>query len=138
MKRTIALSVTLTLATACTVLSQDARRNQQRQQPAFQRVFTLREVELTEDQQAQVVELRKKYTPQLVEIQRKHSSIFTDEQRQSQREALLAAREAGKQGREFREIVDAAVKLTDEQKEKQSTIQRENEQRMGDRPSGDP
>ena len=34
-------------------------------------VFTLREVELTEDQQAQVVELRKKYTPQLVEIQRR-------------------------------------------------------------------
>ena len=125
MTRTIALSVTLTLVIACTVLSQDARRAQQRQQAAFQQVFTLRGVEFTEDQQAEVKELRKKYTPQLVEIQRKHASIFTDEQRQAHREAFQAAREAGKQGRELREAVDAVVKPTDEQKEKLATVQKE-------------
>ena len=104
MKRTIALSVILTLFVATTLLSQEARRQaprrpvQQRQSP-YQQLFTLRGVEFTEDQQAEVEELRKKYTPQLMEIQRKHGSILTDEQRQAQREALQAAREAGKQGR---------------------------------------
>ncbi len=130
MKTTIALSVTLALVIVSTDLSQeatrqDARRPQQRQQAAFQQVFTLRGVEFTQAQQAEVERLRKKYTPQLIEIQRKHGGIFTDEQREAHREAFQAARKAGKQGTALREAVDAAAKLTDKQKEKLATIQKE-------------
>jgi acetyl esterase len=127
MKQAIVLSVTLAIAS--TVLSQETRA-QQRQQAAFQQGFTLRGVEFTQDQQARVEELRKKYTPQLIEIHRRYGGILTDEQRQAQREAFQSAREAGKQGREAREIVDAAVKLTNEQKEKQSIIQKERNDRF--------
>lgn len=122
MKRAIVLSVTLVIAT--TVLSQQTGA-QQRQQAPFQEIVTMRGVEFTAAQQARAEELRKKYTPQLAEIQRKYGGILTDEQRQAQREAFRAAREAGKEGREAREAVDAAVKLTDEQKEKQAAIQKE-------------
>ena len=52
MTRTIALSMTLSLLIATTLLSQDAKRAQQRQQAPFQQVFTLRGIEFTEDQQA--------------------------------------------------------------------------------------
>ena len=80
MKRTILLSVAMTLVIACTTLSQERRRPQQ---TPFQQLFTLRGVEFTEDQQAEVEQLRKKYTPQLMDIQRQHASILTDEQQQA-------------------------------------------------------
>lgn len=129
MKRAIALSVTLTLVIASTVLSQEPRRQDtdraRRQQAGFQQVFTLRGVEFSQSQQAQVEGLRKKYTPQLVEIQEKYGSILTDEQRQAQREAFRASREAGKPDAEVRKAVDAALNLTDEQKEKVAKIREE-------------
>ena len=129
MKRAIVLSVTLTLTIASMVLSQepkrqDAEQAQQRQQAAFDQVFTLRGIEFSPSQQALVEELRKKYTPQLIEIQKKYGGILTDEQRQAQREAFRAAREAGKQDAEVRKAVEAAIKLTDEQKEKQARSKR--------------
>lgn len=129
MKRAIVLSVTLTLTIASMVLSQEPRRQdaeqaQKRQQAAFDQVFTLRGVEFSPSQQAQVEELRKKYTPQWIEIQKNYGGILTDEQRQAQREAFRAAREAGKQDAEVRKAVEAAIKLTDEQKERQAQIQK--------------
>lgn len=124
MKRALALTVTLTLTIASTVLSQEPKQRSQ-PQAAFQQVFTLRGIEFSPSQQAQVEELRKKYTPQLIEIQEKYGSILTDEQRQAQREAFRAAREAGKKDTELRQAVEAVVKLTDEQKGQQAKLQRE-------------
>ena len=114
MRRAIMLSITLTLMIAGTLLSQerdrgDARRGPQRQQAAFQQVFTLRGVEFTQDQREKVVEIRTKYLPKLEEIQKKQQSIFTDEQMRARREAFRAAREAGKEGRALREAARAAI-----------------------------
>jgi len=132
MKQAIALSLTLTLTLtlilAGMALSQERRKKDtERAQPqaAFQQVFTLRGVEFSSSQQAQVEELRKKYTPQLIEIQNKYGSILTDEQRQAQREAFRAAREAGTKDAELRKAGEVAVKLTDEQKDQQAKIQQE-------------
>jgi len=130
MRRVVALSAVLPLVIASTVLSQEtsrqaARRTQQRQPAAFRQVFTLRGVEFTPEQQARIEELRKKYSPQMSEIQGKRDGILTDEQRQAQREAFRVAREAGKQGAALRSAVDAAVKLTDEQKATLAKLQKE-------------
>ena len=73
----------LTLVIASTTLSQDQRRPQQQRQAQTHQVFTLRGVEFTEEQQAEVEDLRKKYMPKLMDIQRKHGGIFTDDQRQT-------------------------------------------------------
>ena len=117
MRRAIALSVTLTLIVASTLLSQEAKRQdvrrvQQRRQAAFRQVFTLRGVEFSEDQRAKVDEIRKKYVPKLEEIQKKQQSIFTEEQ-------------AGKEGRELQKAAEAAFTLTDDQKKQLAAIQRE-------------
>lgn len=125
MRRVILPSVVLMLVITSTGASQDGRRPQQPQQNPFQQVFRLRGVEFTEEQQAQVEELRKKYSPQLAEIVRKHDSILSGEQRRAQREAFRAAREAGKRARELKEAVDAAIKLTDDQKERLAKLQKE-------------
>lgn len=125
MIRSLMLSVMLTLFIACPLLSQDARRGQRRQEAAFQQMFILRGVEFSEDQRAKVDEIRKNYMPRLLEIQGRQGGILTDEQRRRLREAFRAAREAGKQGREFREAVDAELKLTDEQKEKMAAVQKD-------------
>lgn len=124
MRRIISLSVVLMLVITSTGGSQDRRRPQQPQGP-FQLVFRLRGVEFTEGQQAQVEEIRKKYTPQLAEIVRKHDSILSEEQRRAHQEAFRAAREAGKRARELKEAVDAAVELTDGQKETLAKLQKE-------------
>lgn len=124
MKPSLSLSVALTLTIASMVLSQESKQRSQ-PQAAFQQVFTLRGIEFSPSQQAQVEELRKKYTPQLIEIQEKYGSILTDEQRQAQREAFRGAREAGKKDTELRQAVEAVVKLTDEQKGQQAKLQRE-------------
>lgn len=125
MRRVISFSVVLTLIITSTVSAQERRRPQQPQQSPFQQVFRLRGVEFTEDQQAQVEEIRKKYTPQLAEIVRKHDSILSEEQRRAHQEAFRAARTAGKRAGELKEAVDAAVKLTDEQKERLAKLQKE-------------
>lgn len=130
MRRTIALSVTLTLIVTSTLLSQeaerqDARRPRQPQQAAFQQVFVLRGVEFSEEQRAKVDEIRKKYVPKLAEIQKKQQSIFTEEQMQARREAFRAAREAGKEGNELREAAEAAFTLTNDQRKQLAAIQRE-------------
>ncbi len=129
MKRSIALSVVLTLTITGSLLSQenrqDSRRGQQPQQAAFQQAFTLRGVEFTQDQREKVDEIRTKYLPKLEETQKKQQGIFTDEQMQARREAFRAAREAGKEGRALQEAARAAIKLTEEQQKQLAAIQKE-------------
>jgi hypothetical protein len=59
MKPVIAFSVTLALAIANTILSQEPRR-QDTEQVQFDQVFTLRGVDFSSSQQAQVEELRRR------------------------------------------------------------------------------
>lgn len=130
MRRAITVSVALTLVAASTLLSQAAERAQarRRQRPdggPFARVFRLRGVEFSEDQQAKVDEIRGKYVPKLLEVEKKRRGILTDEQVQAQRDAFQAAREAGKQGRELQQALAAAFELTDDQKKQLASIQRE-------------
>jgi acetyl esterase/lipase len=101
---------------------------QQRDRDPFRQMFSVRGVEFTKDQQAKVDELRKKYVPKLREAQRKVFGIYTPEQSRARRDAQQAARKAKKRGRELREAVDAAVKLTDEQKKQIAVAQKERDE----------
>ena len=68
---------------------------------------------------------KERYTPQLAEIVRGNNRVLSDEQRRARQEAFRAARQAGKPPKELKEAVDAAVKLTDEQKETLAKLQKE-------------
>jgi Spy/CpxP family protein refolding chaperone len=68
----------------------------------------LKELNLTGEQNAKVKEIRAKYGVE---------SVLTDEQKKARKEAVEAAKTAGKNEREAMRAGFEAVKLTDEQKE---------------------
>lgn len=114
MKRLALLAMIVGLSLPVGLYAQNKKR--QRNRPRYQQFFTIRGVEFTADQKEKIAELRKKYVPQLAETQQKLGGVYTREQRQARREALQAARKAGKRGRELRQAAENAVKLTDDQK----------------------
>lgn len=101
---------------------------QQRDRDPLRQFFSIRGVEFTKDQQAKVDELRKKYAPKLRKAQRKVFGVYTAEQRRARREALQAARKAGKRGRELQRAAEAAVKLIDEQKKQLAAARKERDE----------
>jgi acetyl esterase/lipase len=110
-----------------------AQVDEQRQpRDPFQQLFTLPGIEFSKEQQSQVDEIRKELSPKLADIQRKWDSIITPEQLQARREAFQKARDAGKEGRELREVVEAAVKFSEEQRQQQAALQEERSKLFGD------
>jgi hypothetical protein len=121
----------LTLALITSGLAQEegeAERPRPRRPGAgeqYRQYFGLPGVTFSEEQQKKVNELRAKYTPKLADLQRRNGEVETPEQRQARRQAMEAAREAGKPGREQQAAAEAAVQLTDEQRRKRAELQRE-------------
>jgi hypothetical protein len=127
MRTSLKFSVILVLLTAPLMFGQNAEqaRDRRQPQPAFQFLFSVRGVELSDDQQAEADDLRKKYQGQLVELQRQQRSVFTAEQRRARQASLRASRDAGKNAQQTRDAAEAAVKLTDEQRKQLAGIQKE-------------
>ena len=59
-----------------------------------------------------LADLRKEFEPKFKEAREKMESILTAEQKKARDEAFKAALAAGKKGKEFREAVESAMKLT--------------------------
>lgn len=81
-------------------------------------------IELTAEQKATLEALNKELGPKLNEVRAQMQGVFTEEQKQARAEAEKAAKEAGKQGPELREAVEAAIQLTDEQKAKMAEVRK--------------
>jgi acetyl esterase/lipase len=111
--------------TVLLVCSTAALAQAQQQRDPFAQVFRLPGVEFNQQQQAKIAELRKEYVPTLAEIQEQLNGVYTREQRQARRDAMRAARDAGKSLREVRAEIDKAVNLTEEQKKKLTELQAE-------------
>ena len=110
------------------VLAQENTQRNRQRTDSFQRFFTLPEIEFSEEQQMKVQEIRKEFLPNLMENQKKWDSVITPEQVQARREALQEARSEGKEGRELQNAANAAIKLTDEQREKRAAAQKERDE----------
>lgn len=82
-------------------------------------------VVLTEEQTTKLDEIKKEFTPKFQALGKKGSEVLTKEQRVTRRETQKAAKEAGKKGKELRAEVEAALKLTDEQKKQMAEIKTE-------------
>lgn len=133
MKQVTAIALLLSVALGNVVSAQDNnQQNEQRQRPApFQQFFRLRGIEFSKDQKAKVEEIRKEFVPTLTENQGKWDGVITEEQQKARRDAFQKARDAGKRGRELQELVNAAIKFTDEQKKQRVTIQEERNKLLG-------
>ncbi len=102
------------------------RQYEQRQRPApFQQFFSLAGIEFSTEQLEKIEELRKDFVPKLTENQSEWNGLITEAQQQARREAFRKAREAGKEGQELRDFVDAALTFTDEQKKQRAAVQDE-------------
>ncbi len=89
--------------------------------PVFQRL--LKDLTLTDEQQAQLKELKEKFGPKFQELSKQKQSLLTDEQRKAMVEARKEAIEAGKKGKEVMQAVLDALNLTDEQEAKWKDLQ---------------
>ncbi|MBI2480393.1 MAG: alpha/beta hydrolase fold domain-containing protein [Planctomycetia bacterium] len=124
MKQIISLVLALAVALGSSTSAQDNDRQNERRQP-FQQFFTLPGIEFSTEQLEKVEELRKEFVPKLTENQNQWNGVVTDEQQQARRRAFQEARDAGKEGQQLRDAVDAAIKFTEDQKEQRAAIQKE-------------
>ena len=119
MKRTLQGLLVLTLAVvlAMPAMAADEKKKKKkkgRKAPAAVRVP--KGIVLTAAQKTQVTAINKEFAPQLIELAKKARGIVTDEQRKARSAAAKKAKADGKKGKEARAAVDAAAKITAEQK----------------------
>jgi Spy/CpxP family protein refolding chaperone len=117
------LALAVSLAIASSLFAQDKEKKAPREGRgrggAMDRIDGMvRNLNLTDDQKAKLEEIKKEYAPKFKEAAEKSEGILTPEQKTARKEAMKAAREAGKRGPEVRKEIEAAMKLTDEQKAK--------------------
>lgn len=79
----------------------------------------------TEEQKAKIEAMNKEYAPKFRALAKKGSDALTAEQRSARREAMQKGKEAGKKGKELQSQVEAAMKLTDAQKEQLAKVKEE-------------
>lgn len=84
-----------------------------------------KDITLTEEQQTKLKALVDEYSPKLAALNVKQTEILTPEQVAARTEAAKANREAKKTGKEAQAAINAALKLTDEQKTKWEASQKE-------------
>ena len=80
------------------------------------------ELDLTAEQKEKLDKVREEMGPKMREIWGKANEILTEEQRNAAGEVMKKNKEAGKKGREAIVAVEAAIKLTDEQKPKMDKV----------------
>jgi hypothetical protein len=85
----------------------------------------LEEAELPADVLEKCNKIVAEHGPKIAAAQAKVDAVLTDEQRSAQKAAKKAAKDAGKKGKEAQAEIDAAVKLTEEQKPKMEAARKE-------------
>lgn len=103
----------------------DAGKNGKRPNPALRAFLIPEDVQLSEEQKTKVEALVAEYRRRTAELREKLAEVLTDEQAQASAAAKRKAIEDGKKGMALRKAVDAAAKLTDEQKKQIQNLRQE-------------
>jgi Spy/CpxP family protein refolding chaperone len=125
----LVLALSLLFVADVSAQTRERRRgSRQGGRPNFSRVdMMVFGLTLTDEQKAKVAELKKEYDPKFTENMTKSQGVLTDEQKKARREAAQKARADGKNRKEMQEAIDAAVKLTPEQKKTQEELKKAGE-----------
>lgn len=89
-------------------------------------------IELSADQKEKVAGLKKEYTPQFAALQKKNREILTPDQVKARRAAMKEAKDAGKKGKELRDAVSSALKLSDDQEKQMKEVSTETRKLNGE------
>lgn len=93
---------------------------------AVARSFSLPDtITLTAEQKTKLDEVKKEFESKVKEVVKKQNDILTADQKKARAEAAKTAKAAGKKGKDLQADVDAALKLTDEQKKKTEEVGKE-------------
>jgi len=112
----LVFSLALLLAAA---VSAEEKKKEAPKKPAVNPIFTFNKnmkPAATEDQIKKLAELEKEYAPQLAELSKKAIAVITPERAKVAGEARKKALEEGKKGKDVQAAVDAALKLSDDEK----------------------
>lgn len=123
----MALVTLMMVAIAGPAMAEDKEKKKGAKGQKGQRGAALRvppSIELTAEQKAKVAEISKKHAPAAKEAREKMAAVMTKEMMAKRREAMKAAKEAGKKGKEAQEMINAAMNLSAEQKEKVAAAQK--------------
>lgn len=129
--RSVVVALVLLALVSGTVLAKGnqgkgkANRGKAAQSEVDKALRFLNGVELTPEQKTKVEALKIEFTPKLADVKRKLGSILSVEQKQAARDAGKAAKAAGKKGKAAKAEIDAAVKLTPDQKTKMAQARKE-------------
>jgi Spy/CpxP family protein refolding chaperone len=85
----------------------------------------VKELDLTDEQEAKLKKLHEDNEPQMKEVFKKLSDLLTEEQKKAAGEAAKQAREDKKSDRQVMAAAQTAAKITDEQKEETDKIGQE-------------
>ena len=114
----IALTLVIALLIASPLMADGPKKEKKATDkcPAASRIDPmLKGLSLTDEQKTKIGEIKKEYSPKLAEAAKK-MEVLTPDQKQARENAVKAAKDAGKKGKEVGEAARAAVTLTDEQK----------------------
>jgi len=125
----LGLALLMSLALVGKVFAADEKKPEDKgaHRPGAEGFDFLRGLKLTDEQKAKVEEINKEFAPKRKAVWEKMDGILTADQKKARDEAVKAAKDAGKNGREVMEAGRAAVKITDEQKAKRAELRKESE-----------
>jgi Spy/CpxP family protein refolding chaperone len=117
----VALAVIVSLVLVDTLSAQQSGRGQRHRggfPSLIQMIEKNKDLNLTDDQKSKLTALDKQYAPKQKELATTMDKVLTADQKKARREAVEAARKAGKRGPEVWQSIQAAMKLSDAQKTK--------------------
>jgi hypothetical protein len=119
------LAVAFLIALPVSAAKQDKKKKGAENSPVLNVLKLPAEVTLTAEQQPKFDAVKTEFEGKLKELAEKQDGILTADQKQARQAAQKAAKAAGKKGKEAKADVDAAVKLTDDQKKQQEEVGKE-------------
>ncbi len=119
------LALAVSLAIVGNLSAEEKKKDKRPDRPMMGMMRMFEGFDFSEEQKAKFKELWKEHTPKLKAVGEKMKVILTEEQKKARAEARKVAIEAGKKGKEIRDAIQDAVKLTDEQKAKFAELRKE-------------
>ena len=112
----IVLALALVMLIAGPLMAKDSKKKCEKPGPAAERIAKItKPLTLTDAEKAKLDDLAKQYNSKFCDAAKK-GDVLTADQKKAWKEAEKTAKAAGKKGKELHAAVEAAVKLTDQQK----------------------
>ncbi len=124
-KCVIALGITSFAFLSLTASAQNEKKNKKGADPTAAISKKLEGLDLTAEQKTKIDAVKAEHGPKLKAASEKVAKALTPEQAKARREAMAAAKAAGKKGKEAADDVKAALKLTPEQEKALADAEKE-------------